>query len=35
MLSSFNTFNQMTIKNSEYSEMETEKPASILKKTIY
>jgi len=35
MLSSFNTFHAMTIKNQEYNEVETEKGSSILKKTIY
>ena len=37
MLSSFNTFHMMTIKQQEYSETtpDTEKSACILKKTIY
>ena len=37
MLSSFNTFHMMTIKQQEYSETtpDTEKASCILKKTIY
>jgi len=37
MLSSFNTFGMMTIKQQEYSETtpDTEKAACILKKTVY
>ena len=36
MLASFNTFQHMTIKQSEYTEaVETDKPVCILKKTIY